>query len=46
MTDTLFMDTYFKIEGFDTVGFEESVWRRRSDGKYPEDIFVSAHVDD
>ena len=40
------MDAYFKIEGFDTVGFEESVWRRPADGKYAEDIFVSAHVDD
>jgi hypothetical protein len=40
------MDAYFKSEGFDTVGFEESVWRRPAGGKYAEDIFVSAHVDD
>ncbi len=40
------MDAYFKREGFDTVGFEESVWRRPAGGKYTEDIFVSAHVDD
>ncbi len=40
------MDTYFKSEGFDTVGFEESVCRRPADGKYGEDIFVSAHVDE
>ena len=40
------MDAYFKSEGFDTVGFEESVWRRPAGGKYADDIFVSAHVDD
>ena len=34
------MDAYFKSEGFDTVGFEESVWRRQAGGKYAEDIFV------
>ncbi len=39
------MDAYFKSEGFDTVGFEESVWRRPTE-KYEKDIFVSAHVDD
>ena len=48
------MDVYFKSEGFDTIGFEESVWRRPAGGKYAtsgwkiyvQDIFVSAHVDD
>jgi len=40
------MDAYFRSEGFDTIGFEESVWRRPAGGKYAEDIFVSAHVDD
>ena len=37
---------YFKSEGFDTIGFEESVWVRPAGGKYSEDIYVSAHVDD
>jgi hypothetical protein len=37
---------YFRSEGFDTIGFEESVWRRPAGGKYAEDIFISAHVDD
>ena len=32
--------------GFDTIGFEESVWRRPAGGKYSDDIYVSAHVDD
>ena len=40
------MDAYFRSEGFDTIGFEESVWRRPAGGKYAEDIFISAHVDD
>jgi hypothetical protein len=40
------MDAYFKSEGFDTIGFEESVWVRPAGGKYSEDIYVSAHVDD
>jgi hypothetical protein len=40
------MDAYFRSEGFDTIGFEESVWRRPAGGKYAEDIFVSVHLDD
>ena len=44
------MDAYFKSEGFDTIGFEESltesVWVRPAGGKYSDDIYVSAHVDD
>jgi hypothetical protein len=40
------MDAYFKSEGFDTIGFEESVWVRPAGGKYSKDIYVSAHVDD
>ena len=40
------MDAYFKSEGFDTIGFEESLWVRPAGGKYSEDIYVSAHVDD
>ena len=40
------MDAYFKSEGFDTIGFEESVCVRPAGGKYSEDIYVSAHVDD
>jgi hypothetical protein len=44
MVDT--MDAFFKSEGFDTIGFEESVWKRVGGGKNDEDIYVSAHVDD
>ena len=33
------MDAYFKFEGFDTIGFEESVWVRPAGGKYSEDIY-------
>ena len=33
-------------EGFEHVGFEESVWVRPKGGKYGEDIYVSTHVDD
>ena len=40
------MDAFFKSEGFDTIGFEESVWRRPAGGKYSDDIYVSAHLDD
>ena len=40
------MDAFFKSEGFDTIGFEESVWKRVGGGKYVEDIYLSAHVDD
>ena len=40
------MDAYFKSEWFDTIGFEESVWVRPAGGKYSEDIYVSAHIDD
>ena len=40
------MDAFFKSEGFDTIGFEESVWRRPAGGKYSDHIYVSAHVDD
>jgi hypothetical protein len=40
------MDAYFRSEGFDTIGFEESVWRRPAGGKYAEDFFISAHVED
>jgi hypothetical protein len=40
------MDAYIKSEGFDTIGFEESVWVRPAGGKYSEDIYVSAHADD
>ena len=40
------LDAYFRSEGFDHVGFEESVWMRPKDEKYGEDIYVSAHVDD
>ena len=40
------MDAYFKLEGVDNIGFEESVWMRPAGGKYDEDVYVSAHVDD
>jgi hypothetical protein len=40
------IDAFFKSEGFDTIGFEESVWRRPARGNYSDDIYVSAHVDD
>ena len=40
------MDVFFKSEGFDTIGFEESVWKRADGEKYSEGIYVSAHVDD
>ena len=40
------MDAYFKSEGFDTIGFEESMLVRSAGSKYSEDIYVSAHVDD
>jgi hypothetical protein len=33
-------------EGFEHVGFEESVWVRPKGGKYGEDIYVSTDVDD
>jgi hypothetical protein len=40
------LDAYFVSEGFEHVGFEESVWVRPKGGKYGEDIYVSTHVDD
>jgi hypothetical protein len=40
------MDAFFKSEGFDTIAFKETVWRRPAGGKYSDDIYVSAHVDD
>ena len=38
------MNVYFRNEGFDTIGFEESVWRRPPGRKYVEVIFVSSHL--
>jgi hypothetical protein len=40
------MDAFFKSEGFDTIGFDESVWKRAGRGKDAEDIYVSTYVDD
>ena len=40
------LDAYFMGEGFEHVGFEESVWVRPNGGKYGKDIYVSTHVDD
>jgi hypothetical protein len=37
---------FLKSEGFDTIGFEESVWSRPVGDKYSDDIHVSVHVDD
>jgi hypothetical protein len=37
---------FFLSEGFEYVGFEESVWMRPNGGKYWEIIYVSTHVDD
>ena len=34
------MDAFFKSEGFDTIGFEESEWKRAGGGKYAEDFFL------
>jgi hypothetical protein len=28
------MDVFFKSDGFDTIGFEESVWKRDDGGEY------------
>ncbi len=38
------MDVFFKREGFDTIGFEESVWQRTGGEKYAEDIYVCRNV--
>ena len=40
------MYDFLKNERFDTIGFEESVWKRADGGKHGEDIYVSSHVDD
>ncbi len=40
------LDAYFMSEGFEHVGFEESVWVQPKGGKYGKDIYVSTHVDD
>ena len=37
------MDALVKSEGFDAIGFEESVWKRAG-GKYAEDIMCPAHM--
>ncbi len=34
------MDVFFQSEGFDTIGFEGSVWKRAGGGKHAEDIYV------
>jgi len=39
-------DACFLSEGFEQVGFEESVWVRPKGGEHGEDIDVSTHVDD
>jgi hypothetical protein len=40
------LDTWFRSQGFEHVGFEESVWRRRADSRYASDIWIGCHVDD
>jgi len=40
------LSLYRFIISFDTIVFEEWVWRRPAGGKYSDDIYVSAQVDD
>jgi hypothetical protein len=40
------MDVHVKSEGFDTIGFEESVSNTTGGEKYDEDIYVSSHMTD
>jgi hypothetical protein len=40
------MDVHVKSEGFDAIGFEESVWNTAGGGKHTEDIYVSSHMTD
>ena len=40
------LDNWLKSEGFQTVGFEDSVWVRPAGGKYGARIILSAHIDD
>jgi hypothetical protein len=40
------MDALVKSEGFDDIGFEESVRKRADGGKYAEDIYVSSQMTD
>eukprot|EP00961_Rhodomonas_salina_P125718 1693693-Rhodomonas_salina.1 len=37
---------WMKEQGFQMVGFEDSVWSRPAGGRYGERITVSAHIDD
>eukprot|EP00961_Rhodomonas_salina_P093577 1259041-Rhodomonas_salina.4 len=37
---------WFKERGFETVGFEDSVWSRPGGGRYQTRITVSAHIDE
>eukprot|EP00961_Rhodomonas_salina_P133878 1801435-Rhodomonas_salina.2 len=37
---------WMKEQGFQTVGFEDSVWSRPAGGRYGSRITVSAHIDD
>eukprot|EP00961_Rhodomonas_salina_P085158 1143384-Rhodomonas_salina.1 len=40
------LSKYFGERGFETVGFEDSVWCRQAGGQYGAKIIVSAHIDD
>ena len=40
------LDAYILSEGFEHVGFEESVWVRPKSRQYEEDIHVSTRVND
>ena len=42
----LTVDRYLKSEGFESLGFEDSVWVREPGGEYPHRIIFSAHIDD
>ena len=42
----LTLDGFFKSQGFEQAGCEQSVWTRKAGGKYKADIHVSRHIDD
>lgn len=44
----LTLSKWFKDQGFDTAGFEDSVWVQETGGKYPhrDRLIVSVHIDD
>lgn len=40
------LDNWFREKGFESVGFEDSVWSRPEGGRSGASITVSAHIDD